>query len=262
MRLVRTFLLVSVLAVASISAVPVTPRQSEQTRSYFRAERNASEFSESTLEAYYIDGRWVDSKEFNSIAQARLRANSTNNSLGNAALGGPAPGPAPGGNACVGYEGGVIWSVEDCKFRSFCYVYCNAWGPVQTFTDWDTKLSAVVFNGGGGVSVAIEKGSSVSDSVSVSGGLKIPLVFEATLGVTYTHTWTHEGSETLVGAHTPHRTHGSTRTRAHTHPHNHTLAGFPALLAPPAHCVFFSRAPLKPCAPSYPQVVVCTVSTL
>jgi len=177
--------LLAVLAFTTISAVPLAPRQ---------LVRNESASSNSILEAYYIAGRWVDVDEFNSIAQSRSTAYFANNSMGDAALGSSPVGPS--GNKCVGNYEGIIIPVEDCKLRSFCYIYCNAWGPVQTLNDWDTKLSAVVYNSGGGASVAIEKGSSVSDSVEVSTGIKLGDIFEATLGVTYTHTWTHDGSET------------------------------------------------------------------
>ena len=71
------------------------------------------------------------------------------------------------------------------------------------------------------VSVAIQKGSSVSDSVSVSTGIKLSGIFEATLGVSYTHTWTHEGSETLVRTHAHARAHTHARTHTHTHTHTH-----------------------------------------
>ena len=139
--------LLAVLAFTTISAVPLAPRQFEPT--FSRAVRNESASSKSILEAYYIAGRWVDVDEFNSIAQSRSTAYFANNSIGDAALGSSPVGPS--GNKCVGNYEGIICPVEDCKLRSFCYIYCNAWGPVQTFPDWDTKLSAVAYNSGGGV---------------------------------------------------------------------------------------------------------------
>ena len=132
--------LLAVLAFTTISAVPLAPRQ---------LVRNESASSNSILEAYYIAGRWVDVDEFNSIAQSRSTAYFANNSMRDAALGSSPVGPS--GNKCVGNYEGIIIPVEDCKLRSFCYIYCNAWGPVQTLNDWDTKLSAVVYNSGGGV---------------------------------------------------------------------------------------------------------------
>lgn len=63
----------------------------------------------------------------------------------------------------------------------------------QTFIDWDVQMSPVVIGTGNGIDVYVSSGYSVSNGVSVSGGLDWTAIKDklgVSLGIDYTRTWT------------------------------------------------------------------------
>lgn len=69
-----------------------------------------------------------------------------------------------------------------------------------TFTDWDVAMSPVIGATGGGASVEVTKGYSVSNSLTIGTGIELTLVkdvFMASLSIDYSTEWTTEDSQTF-----------------------------------------------------------------
>jgi hypothetical protein len=77
-----------------------------------------------------------------------------------------------------------------------CKIACVEVLEDYKFTDWDVQLSRIAAQG---LTVTIEYSETVSDSVSVSGGLSVAPsdIFGVTLGVTYTKTYEVSRSESF-----------------------------------------------------------------
>jgi hypothetical protein len=69
-----------------------------------------------------------------------------------------------------------------------------------TFVNWDVALSPVVSAAGGGVTVSVESGYEISNTLSVGTSAEAGLegVFSTTLSVDYSESWTSSQSSNLV----------------------------------------------------------------
>lgn len=69
-----------------------------------------------------------------------------------------------------------------------------------TFVNWDVALSPVVSASGGGVTVSVESGYQISNTLSVGTSVSAGMegVFSTTLSVDYSQSWTSSQSSSLV----------------------------------------------------------------
>jgi hypothetical protein len=74
------------------------------------------------------------------------------------------------------------------------------------FTNWDVAMSPVIGATGGQATVAVTKGYTVSNSVSVGAGADLTLVkdvFSVSMSIEYGHTWTTSDTQTFTYFITP-----------------------------------------------------------
>lgn len=73
----------------------------------------------------------------------------------------------------------------------------------QRFVDWDAQMSPVVIGAGrNGIDVSVASSFSVSNSVSVNGGLNLNIVKDrlgSSFGINYSRTWTTQATVTVKG---------------------------------------------------------------
>lgn len=120
------------------------------------------------------------------LRDARLRAEENKR----AALAGELAGPA-GTRA-----GGGLAPRDDCEQSSEVQVLTN-----ETFTDWDVAMSPVIGATGGQANIAVAKGYSVTNSITVGVSAELTFidkVFKASVKTDYGHSWTSTDSQTFT----------------------------------------------------------------
>ncbi|KAG8163520.1 hypothetical protein KVR01_006817 [Diaporthe batatas] len=70
-----------------------------------------------------------------------------------------------------------------------------------TFTNWDVAMSPVIGATGGQASVAVTKGYSIANSITVGGGAEYTVqkdIFSVSMKVDYSHSWTTSDTQTFT----------------------------------------------------------------